>query len=342
MSTPEVLTTVAGLRAALAEAVSAAAGSTGGSGAGSGSEPGSGAAPTVALVPTMGALHDGHAALLEAARAEADLVVASLFVNPLQFDDEDDYRRYPRTPAADVALLGAHGVDLVFAPEVEEMYPGYPDAPLIRVTAGELGGRFEGASRPGHFDGVVTVVTKLFSIVAPPAPARLTAWFGAKDAEQLAIVRRLVRDLNLAVDVRAVPVVRDADGLALSSRNQRLSAEDRPAALRLSAALTTLAERAAAGAPLGVAAVRRELAAAAGVELDYLEVVDPTTLRPLALSAPDEEVSDGAGDGGDLGAGDGVLDREALALVAAHVGPVRLIDTMTLRPAPGAAAAADE
>lgn len=332
MSTPEVLTTVAGFRAALAEAVSVREAAESGSGPDSGSGAAS-AAPTVALVPTMGALHDGHAALLDAARESADIVVASLFVNPLQFDDEDDYRRYPRTVQDDVALLGAHGVDLVFAPEVEEMYPGYPDAPLIRVTAGELGGRFEGASRPGHFDGVVTVVTKLFSIVAPPAPGRLTAWFGAKDAEQLAIIRRLVLDLSLAVDVRAVPVVRDADGLALSSRNQRLSAEDRPAALRLSAALRTLAERAAAGEPLAVAAVRRELAAAAGVEPDYLEVVDPTTLRPLELSAPD-------GDGSD-GAGDGVLDREALALVAAHVGPVRLIDTMTLRPAPGAAAAVD-
>ncbi|WP_010523635.1 pantoate--beta-alanine ligase [Nesterenkonia sp. F] len=320
MSTPEVLTTVAAFRAALADAVAAHVRR-----AGSDSD----AAPVVALVPTMGALHSGHAALVDAARAEADLVVASLFVNPLQFDDADDYRRYPRTPAADVALLGERGVDLVFAPDVEEMYPGYPDAPLVRVTAGELGGRFEGASRPGHFDGVVTVVTKLFTIAAPPAPARLTAWFGAKDAEQLAIVRRLVLDLNLAVDVRAVPIVRDDDGLALSSRNQRLAAADRPAALRLSATLSTLAARAAAGRPLAVAEARRELAAAEGVELDYLEVVDPTTLRPLELSAPDEDAGGGAGDG--------VLDREALALVAAHVGPVRLIDTMTLRPTSGEA-----
>ncbi|GAB3190198.1 pantoate--beta-alanine ligase [Nesterenkonia suensis] len=321
MSTPEVLTTVAGFRAALAEAVSVREASV--SGSGSGADSGS-AAPTVALVPTMGALHDGHAALLDAARESADIVVASVFVNPLQFDDEDDYRRYPRTLQADVALLGEHGVDLVFAPEVEEMYPGYPDAPLIRVTAGELGGRFEGASRPGHFDGVVTVVAKLFHIVAPPlsadAATRFHAWFGEKDAEQLAILRRMVTDLDFEVTIRSVPIVRDDDGLALSSRNQRLSAEDRPAALRLSAALRTLAERAAAGEPLAVAAVRHELAAAAGVEPDYLEVVDPTTLRPLELSAPDGD------------AGDGVLDREALALVAARVGPVRLIDTMTLSP----------
>ncbi|MGQ7786319.1 pantoate--beta-alanine ligase [Nesterenkonia sp. K-15-9-6] len=305
MTAPQVLTTVSAYRAALAELLSArrAAGV---------------ARPTVSLVPTMGALHSGHAALADAARAEADIVVASIFVNPLQFDDPEDFRHYPRSLDSDVELLTAHGVDLVFAPEVEEMYPGYPDGPLVRVSAGELGRRWEGGSRPGHFDGVVTVVAKLFSIMSPPVTAdvgaRFESWFGEKDAEQLAIIRRMVADLDLEVTIRSLPIVRDADGLALSSRNQRLSAQERQHALRLVEALSTLARRAEAGQRLDVDGVVSALRAAEGVELDYLVVADPQTLRPAALPA------------------DGVLEREALALVAARVGPVRLIDNMMLRP----------
>ena len=267
----------------------------------------------------MGALHSGHAALIEAARAASDIVIASIFVNPLQFDDDADYLHYPRTLAQDVSLLGDHGVDLIFAPETEQMYPGYPQAPLVRVSAGALGRRWEGAARPGHFDGVVTVVAKLFQIMAPPAPAVFHAWFGAKDAEQVAIITRMVLDLNIAVDIRTVGIVRDENGLALSSRNQRLDEEDYASALALSAGLATLREDAAAGRPLGLAEQVAELSSAEGVELDYLVVLDPTTL---------EEVEPG----GLLQDEHGVLRGEVLAMVAARVGPVRLIDNALLSP----------
>lgn len=267
----------------------------------------------------MGALHSGHAALIEAARAASDIVIASIFVNPLQFDDDADYLHYPRTPAQDVSLLGDHGVDLIFAPETEQMYPGYPQAPLVRVSAGALGRRWEGAARPGHFDGVVTVVAKLFQIMAPPAPAVFHAWFGAKDAEQVAIITRMVLDLNIAVDIRTVGIVRDENGLALSSRNQRLDEEDYASALALSAGLAALREDAAAGRPLGLAEQVAELSSAEGVELDYLVVLDPTTL---------EEVEPG----GLLQDEHGVLRGEVLAMVAARVGPVRLIDNALLSP----------
>jgi len=267
----------------------------------------------------MGALHSGHAALIEAARAASDIVIASIFVNPLQFDDDADYLHYPRTLAQDVSLLGDHGVDLIFAPETEQMYPGYPQAPLVRVSAGALGRRWEGAARPGHFDGVVTVVAKLFQIMAPPAPAVFHAWFGAKDAEQVAIITRMVLDLNIAVDIRTVGIVRDENGLALSSRNQRLDEEDYASALALSAGLATLREDAAAGRPLGLAEQVAELSSAEGVELDYLVVLDPTTL---------EEVEPG----GLLQDDHGVLRGEVLAMVAARVGPVRLIDNALLSP----------
>ncbi len=279
--------------------------------------------PTIGFVPTMGALHSGHGALLRAARESADLVVASVFVNPLQFDDDADYLHYPRQLDADLELLEAHGADIVFAPEVEEMYPGYPGSsgspvPLVRLTAGELGRRWEGAARPGHFDGVVTVVSKLFSIIAGGMPARVEAWFGEKDAEQVAIIRRMVADLNHPVTVRALPIVRDENGLALSSRNQRLSAEDYPAALTLSRALAELARRAAAGRPLDVEELIAGLNADPGVDLDYLVAVDPSTLLELEP-------------GMELLAQDGVLRGEALALIAARVGPVRLIDNMSLQ-----------
>lgn len=305
MRKPQVFRTVDEFRAGLAQALA-------------GREAG-----VVGFVPTMGALHAGHGALLRAARESADLVVASIFVNPLQFDDDADHLHYPRQLDADLELLEAHGADLVFAPETEEMYPGYPgtlgsSVPLVRLTAGELGRRWEGAARPGHFDGVVTVVSKLFSIIAGGMPARVEAWFGEKDAEQLAIIRRMVADLNHPVTVRALPIVRDEDGLALSSRNQRLSPEDHRAALALPRALAELAERAAAGRPLGVEELIAGLNAAEGVDLDYLVVVDPSTLLELEP-------------GSELLSQEGVLLGEALALIAARVGPVRLIDNMSLQ-----------
>lgn len=245
---------------------------------------------TVGFVPTMGALHSGHASLVSLARANNDTVVVSVFVNPLQFDDAEDYDKYPRDLAADTALLESLGVDYVFAPAVNAMYPG--GDPEISVSTGQMGRVLEGASRPGHFDGVATVVTKLFSIVRPTR-----AYFGQKDAQQLAIISRMVADLNLGVEIVAAPIVRAADGLAESSRNVRLSPAEREQALALPHALRRLA----AGADL--AEVTKELADA--VELDYLVVVDPATLRDTT-------------------------ERPALALGAVRVGPVRLIDNLAV------------
>lgn len=294
-----------------------------------------GAVPTLGFVPTMGALHSGHSSLLDAARAEADVVVASLFVNPLQFDDDVDYRAYPRQVQTDVELLDTHGVDLVFAPEVEEMYPGYQGgdsaAPLVRVDAGELGRRWEGASRPGHFDGVVTVVNKLFTIITPQAPARIQAWFGQKDAEQLAVIRRMVTDLNHPVEIRSLPIVRESSGLAQSSRNQRLSDRERQQAAALSAALFQLRDRAAQGQRLEVDGVVAQLNLAEGVDLDYLVVVDPTTLLEIGPGAEPTAGSGALLTGGVRLTEDEVLQGRALALIAARVGEVRLIDAVELR-----------
>ena len=243
---------------------------------------------SVGLVPTMGALHDGHGSLIARAREENDTVVVSVFVNPLQFTAEDDYRHYPRTLEADLEVAERYGADVVFAPSLETMYPG--GDPEITVSAGAMGRVLEGASRPGHFDGVATVVAKLFHIVRPHR-----AYFGQKDAQQLAIIRRMVADLNMGVDVIAADLVRAADGLAESSRNTRLSDRERRYALALPQALAALAD----GAELDE--IRKRLAAAEGVELDYLVVVDPATFTPTT-------------------------DRPALALGAVRVGPVRLID----------------
>ncbi|MDK1360538.1 pantoate--beta-alanine ligase [Arthrobacter sp. zg-Y1219] len=304
MSTPLVLRTAADLRAAVAEAL-AAAGGTGRDGV----QP-----PALGLVPTMGALHHGHRALVEAARAENDVVVASVFVNPLQFDDEDDLRRYPRTLEADVELLGDAGADLVFAPSEAEVYPDGP--PLVRVSAGELGARYEGASRPGHFDGVLTVVAKLLHYAQPARPARYRAYFGQKDAQQLALIRRMAADLNFPADIVGVPVVRAADGLAESSRNVFLDPEHRRAATVLSRALFALQHRVSAGAPPDLAAAVALVKTEALVELDYFDIVDPQTLQPLP-------------------AGSGPLRKPALALLAARIGSVRLIDNLPLAPAAG-------
>ncbi|WP_150461892.1 pantoate--beta-alanine ligase [Nesterenkonia ebinurensis] len=297
--------------------------------------------PLVSLVPTMGALHSGHGALLEAARTSGDILAASVFVNPLQFNDPKDYRHYPRQLEADLEILAQHGVDLVFSPPLEQMYPDYPEGPLVRVTTGELGRRWEGRSRPGHFDGVATVVTKLFTIIAPPAPARFEAWFGAKDAEQVAVIRRMVADLHLPVGIRTVPTVRDGNGLALSSRNQRLNAADYDAALHLSRVLFTLAARTEKREPLDVPGLRDELHRAEGLELDYLVVVDPLSLQELvpvegALGA--DEVLGTSSSAASSHKSHGMMAAvrgdapAALALIAAQVGPVRLIDNMELRP----------
>jgi pantoate--beta-alanine ligase len=302
---PDVVTTIAQLRARAGDLLAEAAGGLSDLGR----------RPVLALVPTMGALHSGHAELARRAREAADVVVVSIFVNPLQFGDPTDLDRYPRTLDADRALLYTVGADLVFAPSVEEMYPG--GEPLVRLTAGPMGAHFEGASRPGHFDGMLTVVSKLFNAAMPDARADYLAFFGQKDAQQLAIVRRMVADLNIPVAVQGIPIVRDDDGLALSSRNRFLSSKERSDALVLSRTLRELEKQHAAGQMLDVAGARAALEAAHGIELDYLELVDPVTFEPL----DPEALREGAG------------RREGasgVVVVAAKVGPVRLLDNLHL------------
>ena len=225
----------------------------------------------IGLVPTMGALHAGHRALLRAARERSDLVVMSLFVNPSQFDEAEDLDRYPRDEAADAGVAEADGVDLLFAPQPAELYPDGFDT---TVEPGELANVLEGAARPGHFRGVATVCTKLFSIVQPNL-----AFFGQKDAQQVAVVRRVVADLDLALEIVALPTVRDRDGLALSSRNRFLSPAERTAALALPRALEAgLAAQRAGSGP--VDAARAVLDAERGLVVDYVAVAafDVTTL----------------------------------------------------------------
>ena len=257
----------------------------------------------VGLVPTMGALHEGHASLLRAARAECGYVAVSLFVNPTQFGPGEDLARYPRPIQNDLAVCRREGADLVFAPAAAEMYPeGF--ATTVRVAG--LSEKMCGAFRPGHFDGVCTVVAKLLAIVQPDV-----AYFGEKDAQQLAIVRRMAADLNLPVEIRGCPLVREPDGLAASSRNAYLSADERRRAPALSAALAEARLALAAGerdAAKVAAAVRRRLEAAAGVEIQYVAVVDPDTLADLARIAD-----------------------KVLVAVAAKVGTTRLIDNVLLR-----------
>ncbi|HET8795694.1 MAG TPA: pantoate--beta-alanine ligase [Arthrobacter sp.] len=267
--------------------------------------------PSLGLVPTMGALHEGHEALARTARKENDVVVATIFVNPLQFGENADLERYPRTFDDDVELLGRCGVDIVFAPPVEEVYPR--GMPMVRISAGELGEKYEGAFRPGHFDGALTVVAKLLHYGMPARTAAYRAYFGQKDAQQLTLVRRMAADLNFDVDIIAVPTVRAADGLALSSRNRFLNQDERAAALTLFGALRTLAERADAHEPLELDEVVDLVAAHPLVELDYLDVVDPVTLEPLGENCRHTPFT-----------------GTALALIAARVGPVRLIDNMVL------------
>ena len=236
----------------------------------------------VAFVPTMGALHAGHMALVDEARTVADHVVASIFVNALQFGPNEDLARYPRQEAADSALLTAHGCDLLWLPPVDVMYPaGF----LTTVSVAKIDAAFDGAHRPAHFDGVATVVAKLFGQVRPDI-----ALFGEKDWQQLAVIRHMARDLDMAIDVRGVPTVREADGLALSSRNAYLSAGERAAATALPRALNEAAAAIGRGEPVAIAlAAARDAIAAAGFAIDYVELADdalqPTENAPARLLA---------------------------------------------------------
>lgn len=272
----------------------------------------------VGLVPTMGALHAGHRSLIERAAAECDVVAVSVFVNPLQFGDAVDLASYPRTLDTDVELAGAAGARFVFAPSVGEMYPDLPAPVATNVSVSGVSERWEGASRPGHFDGVATVVAKLFAM-----SGRCRAYFGEKDFQQLAVVRRMARDLSLPVEVVGCPTVRDADDLALSSRNVRLSPEERRSAAVLPHALAAGAERLAAGGTRAEVevAMAEVVATEPGVRLDYAVVV-----RADDLSPADDLVVPGRATTG----------RGPLRLlIAAHVGPVRLIDNLDpLRPEP--------
>ncbi len=258
---------------------------------------------TVGLVPTMGALHAGHVSLLERARAECDVVAVSIFVNPLQFGDPEDMEKYPRTLERDLDVCRQAGADVVFVPPVSEMYPSWPSPPATTVSVLGVSERWEGAARPGHFDGVATVVAKLFSI-----GGACRAYFGLKDFQQLAVVRRMALDLLLPVEIVGCPIVREADGLALSSRNVRLSPAERRAATVLARALDAARHAVAAGERSGAAlsgVMRATVATEPLVELDYAVAVDAATLDAL----------------------DAVTDPGAVRLlVAALVGPVRLID----------------
>ena len=257
---------------------------------------------TLGLVPTMGALHEGHMSLVRAARAACDVVVVSIFVNPTQFGPNEDFSKYPRTFENDCALLEREGVDLIFAPAVEEMYPA--GASTFVLVEG-VSDRLDGASRPGHFRGVATVVSKLFHIVVPDK-----AFFGQKDAAQVAVLRKMVRDLNFPLQLVACPIVREADGLALSSRNRYLSEKEREQALVLHRALRAVEEKAASGERVSsrlIEVARGVFAKEPDVRVDYVAVVDPDTL---------EDVPD--------------IRDSALVAVAAFVGTTRLIDNVVL------------
>lgn len=288
MKTPKIVKTRAELKAAIAAA-----------------NPGS-----LGFVPTMGALHRGHASLFKAARAENELVVISVFVNELQFNDASDYANYPRQLDADVQLAAAAGVDLVFAPDASEIY--HAGLPLVKLSSGALGEMYEGASRPGHFDGMLAVVAKLLHL-ADPRRGEYRAYFGQKDAQQLMLIRRMVADLDYPVELRAVPIVRSPKGLALSSRNALLSEEEKKAALVLHRSIQLVADRAARNEPLYIEDAIAMYQMAPLVELDYFAVVDPDTLQELAFNCQDTPFT-----------------GEGLILVAAKVGNVRLIDNQPI------------
>ncbi|HEY3408800.1 MAG TPA: pantoate--beta-alanine ligase [Propionicimonas sp.] len=257
----------------------------------------------VGLVPTMGAFHEGHLSLIRAARESCDLVVVWLFVNPTQFNEASDLVNYPRDEERDAALAAECGTDILFAPPVEEVYPaGF----ATTVTVSGIADVLEGAHRPGHFAGVATVVAKMLNMVGPDV-----AFFGAKDAQQVAVVRRMVADLNIGVTIEVLPIIREADGLAMSSRNVRLDADERQRALALHRGLASARDAAAAG--------QRDAAALAGIVEDelareslaaeYIAVLDPGTFTPVVT-----------------------VERPALIALAVRVGPVRLIDNMEVTP----------
>jgi pantoate--beta-alanine ligase len=260
---------------------------------------------TIGLVPTMGYLHEGHLSLLRAARAECDVVVMSLFVNPTQFGPGEDLERYPRDEGRDARLAAESGVDFVYAPEIGDVYPD------DFATAVEVGGLTEvldgdpDRRGPGHFRGVTTVVAKLFNTVQPDV-----AYFGQKDAQQLAVIRRMVRDLDIPVRIEGLPTVREADGLAMSSRNAYLNGEDRERALALSRALRAAESGARKGSLASAIEAGRAELAAAGVEPEYLEARDPDDLTPVAE----------------------LNGRPVLLAVAARVGGARLIDNVLIQP----------
>jgi pantoate--beta-alanine ligase len=277
----QVLTTIAVMRAALRAVRAQSPGPLG-------------------LVPTMGALHAGHLSLVERARASCGVVAATLFVNPTQFAPGEDFERYPRPFERDRELFEAAGVELLFAPTAEEMYPR---GSTTFVDVGELGTKLDGASRPGHFRGVATVVSKLFHIVQPDL-----AFFGQKDAVQVAVLRRMVQDLNFPVELVACPIVRDADGLALSSRNAYLSAAERTQALAIPRALQAIRTGLDAGVTTPQQVLQtglRVLSAESGVGLEYLAAVDPASLAPVTE-----------------------IVRGTLIALAARVGQTRLIDNL--------------
>lgn len=257
---------------------------------------------TIGFVPTMGALHEGHAALIRAACAASDFVIVSIFVNPTQFGPKEDFAKYPRTLEADQKISTDAGAELIFAPLVEEMYP---ERSVTFVEVKELDVELCGPRRPGHFRGVCTVVLKLFNIVQPDV-----AHFGAKDYQQAQIIRQMVRDLNVAVEVRVEPTVRESDGLAMSSRNRYLSPAERATAPAIYKALQGVRAR-AQGGEIDVArlesALAAELLAIPGVRLDYARIVTADTLQPLSR-----------------------LDRPSVAAVAVFLGTTRLIDNLVL------------
>jgi pantoate--beta-alanine ligase len=256
----------------------------------------------IGFVPTMGYLHEGHLALADEARRRADAVLMSIFVNPLQFGPGEDLARYPRDLARDRALAASHGVDALFIPSVEVMYP--PESE-VRVFPGASAERWEGAARPGHFAGVLTVVAKLFHLVEPDF-----ACFGRKDIQQLTLVRQMVRDLDWPIEIVAVPTVRDADGLAMSSRNAYLNTEDRGRALALSRALRTAHTAWKNGETRATAieaAMRQQLPAEPQVSVEYIAIVEPRALAPVAT-----------------------VDAGTVVAIAARIGGTRLIDNITL------------
>jgi pantoate--beta-alanine ligase len=258
----------------------------------------------VGVMMTLGAMHEGHLALLRAARRKAKTVIVTIFVNPLQFGPNEDYAKYPRTLEADVKLCEQAEVDIVFAPSANEVYPG--GEPLVRVTPGPMGDVLEGATRPGHFSGMLTVVNKLLNLTQPDY-----AFFGEKDAQQLALIRRMVLDLNLPVEIVPVATVREPDGLAMSSRNRYLSAEERASALYLSRALFAGVSHRTPGEIRGAVQAVLDQGAAAGPPfgLDYLALVDPSTFTEV----------------------DEAYRGEAVLAVAAKVGSTRLIDNLPIK-----------